>query len=171
MPLFCRFQSCFFLTIFLIMADVHEPETRSYNMSRIQAKDTKPEMMVRKAIHKLGYRYTLHKKSLPGKPDLYFRKYNAVIEVNGCFWHGHDCHFYTEPKSNKDYWVNKIQKNKERDKKNIDSLISNGLRVLVIWECALIGKEAIPLSAIIKKTTKWLQSKKEFLEIRGQAEK
>ena len=150
------------------MADVHEPETRSYNMSRISGKDTKPEMMVRKALHRLGFRYTLHKKSLPGKPDLYFRKYNAVIEINGCFWHGHDCHLFQTPKSNKDYWLPKIEKNRERDKRNAEKIMKMGIKYLVIWECALKGKKALDLKKVIYKTDKWLKSNKEFMQIRSQ---
>src|SRR5699024_5205427 len=104
--------------------------------------DTKPEMKVRKYLHSKGFRYGLHQKSLPGSPDLVFKKYNAVIFVNGCFWHGHEnCKYATLPKSRKNYWKNKISKNKKRDKKAINNLLNNSWRVLVIWSCSLKNKK------------------------------
>lgn len=118
------------------MADVHEPETRSYNMSRIQAKDTKPEMIVRKFLHANGFRYRLHVKDLPGKPDLVLPKYNSVIFVHGCFWHAHEgCDYFKIPKTRTEWWKNKLYRNKERDKKNIKSLRREGWNVIIIWEC------------------------------------
>lgn len=120
------------------MADVHEPETRSYNMSQIQAKDTKPEMMVRKFLHANGFRYRLHVKDLPGKPDLVLPKYNSVIFVHGCFWHAHeDCEYFRLPKTRTEWWKEKLYGNKERDEKNIEKLKKEGWNVIVIWECEL----------------------------------
>lgn len=96
------------------MTDVHDRETRSYNMSRIRSKDTKPEMIVRQFLYRAGYRYRLHDKKLPGKPDLVLRKYKTVILVHGCFWHGHEgCKYFVVPKTRKDWWLNKINSNKE----------------------------------------------------------
>jgi DNA mismatch endonuclease (patch repair protein) len=120
------------------MADVHEPEVRSYNMSRIQAKDTKPEMLVRKFLHSNGFRYRLHVKDLPGKPDLVLPKYNSVIFVHGCFWHAHaGCEYFTIPKTRTNWWKEKLYGNKERDEKNIEKLKEDGWNVIVVWECEL----------------------------------
>ncbi len=120
------------------MADVHEPETRSYNMSQIQAKDTKPEMIVRKFLHSNGFRYKLHVKDLPGKPDLVLPKYNSVIIVHGCFWHVHKgCEYFKLPQTNTDFWKEKLYGNKKRDEKHIEKLLEMGWNVIVIWECEL----------------------------------
>lgn len=120
------------------MADVHSKETRSYNMSRIRSKDTKPEMLVRKFLHKNGFRYRLHVKDLPGKPDIVLPKYKTVIFVHGCFWHGHEgCKYYVVPKTRTEWWVNKITHNIERDKEVRKQLIKQDWRVINIWECRL----------------------------------
>lgn len=120
------------------MADVHEPETRSYNMSQIQAKDTKPEMIVRKFLHSNGFRYRLHVKDLPGKPDLTLPKYSTVIFVHGCFWHAHEgCEYFKVPETRTDWWKKKLYGNKERDEKNIHELKNERWNVIIIWECEL----------------------------------
>jgi DNA mismatch endonuclease, patch repair protein len=120
------------------MADVHEPDTRSYNMSRIQAKDTKPEMILRKFLHANGFRYRLHVKDLPGKPDIVLPKYNTVIFVHGCFWHAHDrCQYFKLPDTRKDWWKEKLLGNKVRDEKQYQSLKGLGWNVSVVWECEL----------------------------------
>ncbi len=131
------------------MADVHEPETRSYNMSQISGKDTKPEMMVRKFLHGNGFRYRLHVKDLPGKPDLVLPKYNSVIFVHGCFWHAHeDCKYFKLPQTNTDFWKEKLYRNKERDESHIQELEEMGWNVVIVWECKLKSK---PRSSIFKK--------------------
>ena len=123
------------------MADVHDKETRSYNMSRIKGKDTKPEMLVRKLLFAKGYRYRLHDKKLPGKPDIVLAKYKTVILVHGCFWHGHEgCKYYVVPKTRTEWWKEKIEKNKQLDKINEDKLIEMGYKVISIWECAIKNK-------------------------------
>ncbi|MDZ7694755.1 MAG: DNA mismatch endonuclease Vsr [Balneolaceae bacterium] len=120
------------------MADVHEPETRSYNMSQIQGKDTKPEMLVRKFLHSNGFRYRLHANDLPGKPDLVLPKYNSVIFVHGCFWHAHeDCKYFKIPKTRTEWWKDKLYGNKERDERNIEELEEDGWNVIVVWGCEL----------------------------------
>ena len=120
------------------MADVHSKEIRSYNMSRIRSKDTKPEMLVRKFLFSQGYRYKLHDKRLPGKPDIVLPKYKTVVFIHGCFWHGHDgCRYFVIPKTRTEFWVNKIDTNKLNDLKAQKLLIENGWRVLNIWECEL----------------------------------
>ncbi|MDR8391411.1 DNA mismatch endonuclease Vsr [Aliifodinibius sp. S!AR15-10] len=124
------------------MADVHEPETRSYNMSQIQGKDTKPEMLVRKFLHSNGFRYRLHVKDLPGKPDLVLPKYNSVIFVHGCFWHAHeDCKYFKIPKTRTEWWKEKLYGNKERDERNIEELEEEGWNVIVVWGCELKSRE------------------------------
>lgn len=123
------------------MADVHSTETRSYNMSRIKGKNTKPEMLVRKFLFAKGFRYRLHDKNLPGKPDIVLPKYKTVIFVHGCFWHGHEgCKYYTIPKTRTEWWTEKIEKNKLNDKIQEDKLISMGYKVIIIWECAIKNK-------------------------------
>lgn len=120
------------------MADVHSKETRSYNMSRIKGKDTKPEMLVRKFLHSNGYRYKLHDKSLPGKPDIVLPKYKTVIFVHGCFWHGHEnCKYFVIPKTRTEWWLNKINGNIANDKKAVKALEEAGWKVVIIWTCEL----------------------------------
>jgi DNA mismatch endonuclease, patch repair protein len=120
------------------MADVHDKKTRSYNMSRIKGKNTKPEILVRQFLHKNGFRYRLNYSKLPGKPDIVLPKYKAVIFINGCFWHGHEnCKYFVVPKTKTEWWLNKINETKQRDilkKQEIESL---GWRVKIIWECEL----------------------------------
>jgi DNA mismatch endonuclease, patch repair protein len=120
------------------MADVHDKATRSYNMSQIKGKNTKPEMLVRKFLHANGFRYKLHDKSLPGKPDIVLPKYKTVILVHGCFWHGHQhCKYYVVPKSRTDWWLEKINKNITNDIKAEKALIEKRWKVIKIWECEL----------------------------------
>lgn len=120
------------------MADVHSPETRSYNMSRIHGKDTKPEELVRKYLFAQGFRYRKNDAKLLGKPDIVLPKYKTVIFVNGCFWHGHaGCRYFVWPKNNAEFWKNKISGNIERDEKNYKLLSEQGWHVIVVWECEL----------------------------------
>ncbi|MDJ1471876.1 very short patch repair endonuclease [Xanthocytophaga flava] len=120
------------------MTDVHDKKTRSYNMSRIRGKDTKPEMIVRKFLFSKGYRYRVHGKKLPGKPDIVLPKYKTVIFIHGCFWHGHEgCKYYVIPKTRTEWWLDKINRNKEKDKESFNELILAGWRVLTIFECEL----------------------------------
>lgn len=118
--------------------DVHDKKTRSYNMSRIKGKDTKPEETVRKYLFSQGFRYRKNDNKLPGKPDIVLPKYRAVIFVNGCFWHKHEgCRYFVWPRSNPEFWKEKIEGNVERDRKKTAELIAAGWRVFVIWECEL----------------------------------
>lgn len=118
------------------MTDHLTPDKRSWNMSRIRSKNTKPEKFVRSLLHSMGYRFRIHRKDLPGKPDIVLPKYKTVIFVHGCFWHQHPrCKRATMPKSNQDYWIPKIQRNIERDKENQRFLKEAGWKVVVIWEC------------------------------------
>lgn len=123
---------------FIHMADVHDKATRSYNMSRIKGKDTKPEMLVRKFLHANGFRYRLHVKDLPGKPDIVLPKYKTVIFVHGCFWHGHEgCKYYVVPKTKTVWWLNKINTNIANDIKAVNVLKEAGWKVITLWECEL----------------------------------
>ncbi len=118
--------------------DVHNPKTRSYNMSRIRGKNTKPEMLVRKFLHAKGLRYKLHDKTLPGKPDIVLPKYKVIVSVNGCFWHGHEgCRYFVIPKTRTDWWMEKIAKTVQKDNQNIMLLYRSGWTPLVVWECEL----------------------------------
>lgn len=120
------------------MADVHSKEIRSYNMSRIKAKDTKPELLVRKFLFSQGLRYRLHDKKLPGKPDLIFPKYKTVLFIHGCFWHGHEgCKYYVVPKTRTDWWLTKIMGNQKKDTDSITRLQQAGWKVIIVWECEL----------------------------------
>ncbi len=125
------------------MPDVFSQEERSEIMRKVKSQNTSPEIAVRKALHRLGYRFSLHAKDLPGKPDIVLPRYRAIIQVRGCFWHGHHCKNAELPGSNVDYWKEKIGKNRIRDKKNDRLLKENGWRVLVVWECRLTSREKI----------------------------
>ena len=120
------------------MADVHSKETRSYNMSRIRSKDTKPEIMVRKFLHKNGFRYRLHVKDLPGKPDIVLPKYKTVIFIHGCFWHGHvECRYAALPTTRTEWWQKKIGRNIENDIKVEAALKIANWNIITIWQCQL----------------------------------
>jgi DNA mismatch endonuclease (patch repair protein) len=152
------------------MTDVHTLEQRTYNMSRIKSKNTRPELEIRKLLYKRGFRYRLHRKELPGKPDLVFPKHKAVIFINGCFWHHHDCRLFKIPETRKAWWEKKLTKNKKRDKKNLSHLLHNGWRVMVIWECSFRGKKKIDSDKILQIVgiiSKWLKGNRALKEIRG----
>lgn len=123
------------------MADVHSKKDRSYNMSRIKGKDTKPEMLVRRFLHGHGLRYRLHVKDMPGKPDIVLPKYKTVIFIHGCFWHGHEqCKYYSVPKTRTEWWLNKINTNKSKDITNNELLEKSGWKIIEVWECELKPK-------------------------------
>ena len=120
------------------MADNHDKATRSYTMSRIKSSDTKPELIVRKYLHSKGLRFRLHDKNLPGKPDVVLKKFKTVIFINGCFWHNHEnCKYGKIPKTKTEWWREKLNKTKERDKKAVEDMKMLGFNVIVIWECSL----------------------------------
>lgn len=122
----------------MIFMDVHDKRTRSFNMSRIKGKQTKPELIVRKYLFSNGFRYRINDTRLPGTPDIVLPKYRTVIFVNGCFWHGHEgCRFFVWPQNNADFWRSKILANVERDHKKESELKALGWNVIVVWECQL----------------------------------
>ena len=132
---------------------------RSFIMSRIRSKDTKPEIVVRKKLFESGLRYRLYVRDLPGTPDIAIKKYKLVVDVRGCFWHGHGkCRFSSRPKSNKSYWVEKIDRNKQRDSTNLSKLKKMGYKVFVVWECKT--KDESSLTSEIKKIQKYLYKEK-----------
>jgi len=133
------------------MADVHSKEVRSYNMSQVKSKDTKPELLVRRFLFANGLRYRLYDKKLPGKPDIVLAKYKTVIFVHGCFWHGHkNCRYAVMPKTRIEFWSAKIDGNKLRDEDNIEELKSKGWNVLIIYGCELKkDKQELTLNNIL----------------------
>ncbi|MDY0872660.1 very short patch repair endonuclease [Dongia rigui] len=121
------------------MVDVLTPEQRRLNMSRVRSKDTKPEWLLRRGLHRMGFRFRLHSRDLPGRPDLVFPRHKAVIFVHGCFWHGHNCSLFKLPETRQAFWQSKIDSNRKRDEQILDRLRSAGWRVMLVWECALRG--------------------------------
>ena len=147
------------------MADVVDKARRSRMMSAIRGKNTKPELIIRKGLFAKGFRYRLHAKGLPGKPDLALRRYNAAIFVNGCFWHGHRCRLFKWPETRAKFWRDKIQRNEANDARNVHLLRAEGWRVLVVWECALKGKPPTTIDRLINRVARWLRSDSTYLEI------
>jgi len=126
------------------MTDVLTPEQRSFNMSRIKGRNTKPEMIVRSLVHRMGYRFRLHRKDLPGRPDLVFPRLKKIIFVHGCFWHMHDCRYgQVVPQTNNEFWRNKRLSNVERDRRNIEALEQEGWKIMNVWECQIRHEESI----------------------------
>lgn len=140
------------------MADVVSPEVRSRMMAGIRGKDTKPELQVRSGLHRRGLRFRLHAKDLPGKPDLVFRKFKAVVFIHGCFWHGHDCPLFRLPGTRTDFWRDKIARNRANDARATAALREAGWRVAVVWECSMRGRTAVGLDAVCDALAEWLRS-------------
>jgi len=139
------------------MADVVDKETRSRMMSGIRAKDTKPELVIRSALHRAGFRFRLHRRDLPGTPDIVLPRYNAVINVHGCFWHYHGCKYSKVPETRTDFWLKKLEANRDRDKKKSGELAVAGWRELVVWECALRSGEWT-IKELVADITEWLEN-------------
>lgn len=148
------------------MVDVVDPATRSRMMSGIRGKNTKPELLIRKALHARGFRYRLH-CDLPGKPDICLPKHRAVIFVHGCFWHGHGCHLFKWPKTRPEFWRGKIERNCEVDRAAEEKLAQAGWRVGDVWECALKGKTRLPLADVVHNLDAWLRSDLARLTVEG----
>ncbi len=150
------------------MTDIVSKEVRSRMMAGIKGKDTKPEILVRQLLHRNGFRFRLHQKHLPGRPDIVLKRYNAVIFVNGCFWHGHQrCHLFRLPKSRRDFWEDKISANRERDGRKRKALLELGWRVGVIWECAIKGKTALDHTKLMAELLGFIQGDERSFDLTG----
>ena len=136
-------------------------------MSGIRGRDTRPEMAIRKGLHSLGFRYRLHDRKVPGKPDLVLPRYRAVVFVHGCFWHRHDCHLFKWPQTREEFWRDKIKGNVKRDSANLEKLDAESWRVLIVWECALKGRNRLDPDNMLEKVSKWLLSDSRFGTIEG----
>ena len=146
------------------MADNLDKASRSAMMAKIRSHNTLPEIRVRRYLHKAGFRFRLHQKDLPGKPDLVLPMYRTAMFVHGCFWHQHQgCKYSTTPKSNVDYWSKKLARNLERDSANLERLVGLGWRVLIVWECSLKKKETASIA--LESTVDWIKSNKTTGEI------
>lgn len=151
------------------VADIVDKQTRSRMMRGIRGKNTKPETALRKALHAKGLRYRLHTARLPGKPDIVFPKFNAVVFVHGCFWHRHNnCRFATSPNTRTEFWMQKFDANVARDSRNQNQLAEMGWRVAIVWECGL--KNVKDTADTAERVEAWLQSKQNFLEMGIDAE-
>jgi len=149
------------------MADIVSRDIRRRIMASIPSKNTKPEMVVRRGLFAAGFRYRLHVGTLPGKPDMVFPKYRAVIFVHGCFWHGHDCHLFRLPATRRTFWQEKIGKTVSRDRETAALLSESGWRNATVWECAIKGKNRIAPHVMIELLSRWLHSGTNRLVIKG----
>lgn len=146
------------------MADIVDKQTRSRMMAGIRGKDTKPELVLRRALHARGFRFRLHSKNVPGRPDLVLSKHRAVVFVHGCFWHRHeDCRYATTPSTRPEFWQEKFESNVVRDSAVVAALLSSGWRVATVWECALRKPDAILAAA--ESVSHWLLSEERQLEV------
>lgn len=151
----------------MTMTDVLTPAQRRLNMSRIRGCDTKPEMLLRKALHARGLRFRLHRRDLPGRPDLVFSRYRSCLLVHGCFWHGHNCTLFQWPATRKVFWEDKIASNRRRDHEMLKKLLDTGWRVLVVWECGLRGPRRRDFSTIIDECVDFITGSSAQAEIVG----
>jgi len=147
--------------------DTVDKATRSRIMSRVGQKDTGAETVLRSMLHKAGFRYRLYDRTLPGSPDLVLPRFGAVIFVHGCYWHLHGCYKSTVPKSRRTFWTEKFNANRQRDARNIRLLLERGWRVMTVWECALLGKTAIPAQELTRRVDVWLHGPKVRGEVSG----
>ena len=148
------------------MVDVVDSATRSRMMSGIRGRDTRPEMLIRCLLHRRGFRFRLHARELPGKPDLVLPRYHAVVFVHGCFWHGHDCRYFKLPSTRPEFWREKIGRNQANDQRAREALLAAGWRVGIVWECAVRGRGR-DLEAVAAALAGWLQSNINEWEQRG----
>lgn len=150
------------------MVDVLNSNQRRLNMSRIRGKNTKPEILIRSLLHGGGFRFRIHRKDLPGKPDIVLQKHHTIIFVHGCFWHGHKCPLSKIPETRQDFWLTKISSTNERDSRAVEKLIESGWKVIIIWECSLRGIGKLPLQEIFNKVFRFIyKTKKTKMEIRS----
>lgn len=139
------------------MPDVVDPATRSRMMAGIRGKNTKPEILIRRLLHRRGFRFRLHVKDLPGKPDIVLPKYRAIVLVNGCFWHGHDCALFKWPSTRAEWWRTKIERTREVDSRSRATLHAAGWRIATVWECSLKGREKLPDEVVEEQLVRWLR--------------
>jgi DNA mismatch endonuclease, patch repair protein len=149
------------------MSDVVDSKTRSRMMAGIRGKDTQPELLLRRALHRRGFRYRVHVADLPGKPDLVFPKQRAIIQIHGCFWHCHDCHLFKWPSSRVEFWRTKITRNREKDADTYRALVRAGWRILTVWECALKGRTRRTHDEVISAAANWLLSAEGNMTLQG----
>ena len=147
--------------------DIVDRQTRSRMMAGIRSTNTRPERMIRSALHARGFRYRLHPRTLPGRPDIVLPRYRAAIFVHGCFWHGHNCGLFRLPGTRPEFWAEKIQRNRQRDAAVMNELVATGWRVLTIWECAIRLRRGKVPEPVIDEAISWLRSGEGNLEIRG----
>jgi DNA mismatch endonuclease (patch repair protein) len=149
------------------LADIVEPSKRSQMMAGIRSRNTRPEIIVRRTLHAMGFRFRLHGRELPGKPDIVMRRWRAVIHVHGCFWHGHDCALFRQPSSRVEFWREKIRRNRARDTQVSLKLDALEWRQLHVWECALKGPERLSPAELCDQLQSWLTQGGDKGEIRG----
>lgn len=147
------------------MVDVVPPDVRSRMMSGIRGKNTRPEMLLRRGLHRAGFRYKLHDRSLPGRPDMVFPRRRAVLFAHGCFWHGHNCHLFKWPATREEFWKTKIGRNREVDARAEKALKTAGWRRAIVWECALRGKSRMPVEDVFGRLAEWLESDRDRIEL------
>lgn len=149
------------------MADTVDAATRSRMMSGIRGTNTRPEIMVRQLLHAEGFRFRLHARNLPGRPDIVLRKHRAVVLVHGCFWHGHDCHFYRLPGTRTEFWRSKVDCNRRNDARTLVALREAGWRTAVVWECALKGRQKLDPEVVSARLARWIRSASPSLIVCG----
>lgn len=149
------------------MSDIVSPSTRSRMMANIRSRDTSPELLMRCLLQRRGFRYRLHVRDLPGRPDMVFPARRAVILIHGCFWHGHGCHLFKWPASRQEFWQKKIESNMKRDETSARLLTENGWRILTVWECAIKGRWRMAGEEIEAITAEWLARGSSHLELKG----
>lgn len=149
------------------MVDVVSRDKRSQMMAGIKGKNTSPELALRRGLHARGFRFRLHRRDLPGAPDMVFPLHGAVLFAHGCFWHRHGCHLFRWPTTRHEFWRNKIGQNVERDEQVRKELLSGGWRIGVVWECALKGRTRRSLDEVLNECAEWLNSDRQSMEISG----
>lgn len=151
------------------MPDVVDPKTRSRMMAGITGRDTKPELLIRRALHARGFRYRLDARDVPGRPDILLPRYRAAIFVHGCFWHGHSCPLFRLPGTRTEFWKAKIDRNRARDAEVAEALAGSPWRQLTVWECALRGKGRLDFAALIDRIALWITGGEVSMELEGAA--